>query len=192
MAGIAGARVMSARKDKGRLPPFVPVDLEMMNSPAWRATSHGARWLYASQAPVELQAEERRPHLPVAPGRCEGNGRHPDSISRWFRDLQHYGFIVMTEPGCLGVDGKGKAPHWRLTEAEWSGGRNWRRQLARAFVYMSDQHPEQAAELLAEYERREREGPDFMRQRPGSVIAEARWSPSTAMSGCGSSGNSAC
>jgi len=26
---------------------------------------------------------------------------------------------------------------------------------------------------LAEYERREREGPDFMRQRPGSVIAEA-------------------
>src|SRR5262245_59131202 len=46
MAGIAGARVMSARKDKGRLPPFVPVDLEMMNSPAWRATSFGARWLY--------------------------------------------------------------------------------------------------------------------------------------------------
>jgi hypothetical protein len=50
---------------------------------------------------------------------------------------------------------------------------DWGRQLARAFVYMSDQHPEQAAELLAEYERREREGPDFMRQRPGSVIAEA-------------------
>ena len=33
--------------------------------------------------------------------------------------------------------------------------------------------PERADELLAEYERREREGPDFMRQRPGSVIAEA-------------------
>jgi hypothetical protein len=30
--------------------------------------------------------------------------------------LQHYGFIVMTEAGCLGVNGKGKAPHWRLTE----------------------------------------------------------------------------
>jgi hypothetical protein len=50
---------------------------------------------------------------------------------------------------------------------------DWRRQLARGFVYMTGQHPEQAAELLAEYERREREGPDFMRQRPGSVIAEA-------------------
>src|SRR5262245_21847657 len=31
----------------------------------------------------------------------------------------------------------------------------------------------EAAALLAEYERRERESPDFMRQRPGSVIAEA-------------------
>jgi hypothetical protein len=30
----------------------------------------------------------------------------------------------MTNGGGLGVDGKGKAPHWRLTEAEWSGGRN--------------------------------------------------------------------
>jgi len=34
VAAVAGARVVSARKDKGRLPPFVPVDLEMMNSPA--------------------------------------------------------------------------------------------------------------------------------------------------------------
>src|SRR5262245_14833939 len=46
----------------------------------------------------------------------EEMGGTPDSISRWFRELQHFGFIVMTEAGCLGVDGKGKAPHWRLTE----------------------------------------------------------------------------
>lgn len=50
---------------------------------------------------------------------------------------------------------------------------DWRRQLARAFVYATGQSPEQAAELLAEYEQREREGPDFMRIRPGSVIADA-------------------
>src|SRR5262249_61893795 len=50
---------------------------------------------------------------------------------------------------------------------------DWRRRLARAFIYATGQTPEAAAELLAEYERREREGPDFMRQRPGSVIAEA-------------------
>src|SRR5262249_32754104 len=27
-----------------------------------------------------------------------------------------YGFIHMTTPGCLGVDGEGIAPHWRITE----------------------------------------------------------------------------
>jgi hypothetical protein len=50
---------------------------------------------------------------------------------------------------------------------------DWRRQLARAFTYATGQSPKQADELIAEYERREREGPDFMRIRPGSVIAEA-------------------
>jgi hypothetical protein len=30
----------------------------------------------------------------------------------------------MTSPGSLGLDGKGKAPTWRLTEVEWPGGRN--------------------------------------------------------------------
>src|SRR5262245_6712226 len=48
-----------------------------------------------------------------------------------------------------------------------------RPQLARAFIYATGQSPGEAAALLAEDERREREGPDFMRQRPGSVIAEA-------------------
>jgi hypothetical protein len=46
---------------------------------------------------------------------------HTDYITRWFRELQHYGFIVMTTRGCLGVDGKGKAPHWRLTELDHNG-----------------------------------------------------------------------
>jgi hypothetical protein len=63
----------------------------------------------------------------------------------------------------------GAATRARATRRE----ADWRRQLARGFVYMTGQHPEAADELLAEYERREREGPDFMRQRPGSVIAEA-------------------
>ena len=42
---------------------------------------------------------------------------------------------------------------------------DWRRQLARAFVYQSARSPEDAEELLAEYERREAEGPDFMRMK---------------------------
>ena len=38
------------------------------------------------------------------------------TVARALRELKHYGFVVMTEHGCLGVEGKGKAPHWRLTE----------------------------------------------------------------------------
>src|SRR5262245_32765696 len=69
--------------------------------------------------------------------------------------------------GFAGVAGTAARARAKAREADW------RRQLARAFVYATGQAPEQAAELLAEYERREREGPDFIRQRPGSVIAEA-------------------
>jgi hypothetical protein len=43
-------------------------------------------------------------------------GSSSEEIVNWFRELQHYGFIVMMQPGRLGVEGKGKAPHWRLTE----------------------------------------------------------------------------
>ena len=70
---------MSRNKDKGRLPPFVPVDREMMRSPAWRATSHGARSLvYSPQIEMALPVEEQRPALSIAPGRAGGDGpRNP-------------------------------------------------------------------------------------------------------------------
>ena len=46
-----------------------------------------------------------------------GCGQPRQSIRRWFRELQLYGFIVRRTRDCLGVEGKGKAPQWRLTEA---------------------------------------------------------------------------
>jgi len=117
---------MSRKKDKGTLPPFVPLDKEMMRSPAWRAMSMGARCLY-----VHLkwrwsfkQRNNGRIFLSHRDAQKEMGRGCRDSIQRWYRELQHYGFIVMTNPGGLGVEGKGKAPHWRLTEAEWPGGYN--------------------------------------------------------------------
>jgi hypothetical protein len=79
--------------------------------------SHGARILYI--------ALKRRYN-----GQFHNNGRlylshrkaaeeinsDTNQITRWFRELQYYGFIVATAPGYLGVNGKGKAPLWRLTE----------------------------------------------------------------------------
>jgi hypothetical protein len=117
---------MSKHNDKGRLAPFVPVDLEVLKSPAWRATSMGARWLYVhlKRRWSHKQKNNGRLFLSQRGAQDEMGVADRDSISRWFRELEHYGFIVMTSPGGLGVDGKGKAPHWRLTELEAPGGRN--------------------------------------------------------------------
>jgi hypothetical protein len=108
------------KKDNDRLPDFVPLFKSTMSSAAWRATSHGARSLYIAlkwryntklQNSVYLSTRKAAKEL----------GSHRDNIRRWFRELQHYGFIVMVSPGCLGVEGKGKAPHWRLTEEDHIG-----------------------------------------------------------------------
>ena len=104
-----------AKREKTEL--FVKVMLQTLDAPAWRALSHGARSLYValkrrcrndlrnngkiflSQRQAEIELGSKRRYL-----------------ARWFRELEFYGFTVMTRPGFLGVEGKGKAPHWRLTE----------------------------------------------------------------------------
>jgi hypothetical protein len=101
---------------------FVPLLIDTIDSPAWRAMSHGAQMLYV--------ALKRRHNATI-----NNNGKiflsqrdagrelnsHTDCITRWFRELQHYGFIVVAAAGCLGVEGRGKAPRWRLTEIECDG-----------------------------------------------------------------------
>jgi hypothetical protein len=108
---------MSRRTDKGRLAPFVPYLKETMREPAWKIMSLGARMLYLHiKARYSLQAHNNgRIYLPVRTATKE-IATSPNQITRWFRELQHYGWIVMMEGGSLGVEGKGRAPRWRLTE----------------------------------------------------------------------------
>jgi hypothetical protein len=103
--------------DKGRLPPFVPLLKETLQTPAWRATSHGARSLYvALRGRVANDCRNNgRVFLPTRAA-CVETGSSSEQIVRWFEELQHYGFIVQMAAGHLGVEGQGKAPHWRLTE----------------------------------------------------------------------------
>lgn len=106
------------RDRKEKLPPFVMALKSTMSTPAWRAMSHGARSLYYA-------LKWRYNHKSCNSGRlflsqrdaAKQIGSHHNEIARWFRELQHYGFIVQMSPGSLGVEGRGKAPHWRLTEA---------------------------------------------------------------------------
>jgi hypothetical protein len=110
---------MTLRHGKGRLPPFVPVLKDTMKTPAWKALSHGARSLYVTlkgrynnrlQNAVYVSTRDAEEEL----------GQHSTrpNVMRWFRELRHYGFIVEVSPAHHGVNGHGRAPHYRLTE-EW-------------------------------------------------------------------------
>ncbi|MFY9840682.1 MAG: hypothetical protein WAK55_30295 [Xanthobacteraceae bacterium] len=104
-------------RNKGKLPVFVPLFKDTMNALAWRAASHGARSLFTALKSRYNRTLCGAVYLSTRMASKE-LGSHKDRITRWFRELEYYGFIVMVSPGCLGVYGKGKAPHWRLTD-EW-------------------------------------------------------------------------
>jgi hypothetical protein len=109
---------MKPRKDKGRIEgPFIPMLIGTRKSEAWRAMSAYAREVYITlKSRYGLDAKNNgRIYLSTRDG-AEETGFNDKTVARSLRELQHYGFIVMTEPGCLGVNGRGKAPHWRLTE----------------------------------------------------------------------------
>src|SRR5215469_3557695 len=109
---------MKPRKDKGRIEgPFIPILIGTRKSPAWRALSPYAREVYHSlRSRYSLDARNNgRIYVSTRDG-AEETGFDVKTVARSLRELKHYGFIVMTEAGCLGVEGKGKAPHWRLTE----------------------------------------------------------------------------
>lgn len=105
---------------KNRLPPFVPVLIDTLDQPAWRAMSHGAKMLYiALKRRYSLSSHNNgRIFLSQRMAAKELNSHH-NQIARWYRELQHFGFIVMQTPGFLGVAGKGQAPRWRLTELSY-------------------------------------------------------------------------
>ena len=95
---------------------FVPMLHAVLDAPAWRALSHGARSLHLS---LKRRCPRNRnvAFVSYRDAAVElGIRGGLDRVGTWFRELQHYGFIVQASPWCLGVDGKGKAAHWRLTE----------------------------------------------------------------------------
>jgi hypothetical protein len=109
---------MRKHSNRNRLPPFIPLLRETLTTPAWRALSHGAKALYIA---LKLRHSSNfknngKIYLSQRDAKIELGGSGFTEIARWFRELQHYGFIVQTQGAHLGVDGKGRSPHWRLTE----------------------------------------------------------------------------
>jgi hypothetical protein len=101
---------------------FVMVMLDVLDAPAWRAMSHGARSLFVALRRRYRHDIKNNGSIFLSLRQAEIEvGSKRDYIARWFRELQHYRFIEMTRPGFLGIEGKGKAPHWRLTDVTYHG-----------------------------------------------------------------------
>jgi hypothetical protein len=109
---------MSSKRKKGHLPPFVPLIRTTLASPAWKQLSFGARSLYVvlrSYLRVD-SANNGKVFRSYRDAANDLGTKSLRSVQRWFRELEHFGFIAMTTGACLGVDGDGIAAHWLLTE----------------------------------------------------------------------------
>jgi len=110
---------MSTKKrKKGHLPPFIPIIRTTVQMPAWKALSYGARSLYHDLRGF-LRVDNLNNGKVYRAYRDAGEDigtKSLRSVQRWYRELEHYGFIVMTTPSCLGVYGDGVGAHWRITE----------------------------------------------------------------------------
>ena len=112
---------MSRKRFSGKIEgPFVPLLKDTLKTPAWKALSYGARclyvvlkWRYNKNLGNAVYVSTRVAAQELGAGR--------NNVRDWFRELAHYGFIVMVSPAHHGVNGHGKAPHWRLTESKHLG-----------------------------------------------------------------------
>jgi hypothetical protein len=113
---------VSRRKDKGRLPDFVPLIKATLKTPAWRAMSHGARSLYVALKVRYNTRLQNSVYMSARHG-AEELGSSKDYVARWHHELQHYGFVRVIEgkEARLGSDGEGLAAHVRLTEHWYAG-----------------------------------------------------------------------
>jgi hypothetical protein len=101
---------------------FVPLLIATIDSPAWRAMSHGAQSLYvALKRRYNANIDNNGEIFLSLRDAAQELQSHRDHIARWYRELQHYGFVVQMQPPCLGAEGKGKTAHWRLTELAYIG-----------------------------------------------------------------------
>ena len=114
---------MSRKGSYDKLPPFVPLFRETLDSPAYRQLSFGARALFTALR-GKCVRNNGHVYLSQRDVGAELGHKNRGNIANWYRELQHYGFIVQTEGAHLGVDGKGKAPHWRITDMPTRKGNN--------------------------------------------------------------------
>jgi hypothetical protein len=86
---------MSRKRQGGRLSPFVPLNRDMMKTPAWQALSHGARSLFVA---LKWHYNKRIGNAVYKSTRDAAKelGSHKDRITRWYRELEYYALWTLS------------------------------------------------------------------------------------------------
>ena len=114
---------MSKRnRNQGKLAPFTAVFRHTTKSVAWKALSVGAKATFVALQSLHNDKSQNAVFMPGRRGIKEyGLGQDRNAIGRWLKELEHYGFIVMVQGAHLGLSGKGKSAHYRLTDRYHAG-----------------------------------------------------------------------
>jgi hypothetical protein len=101
---------------KGRIEgQWTAVRYEVMQSAAWKHMSMGARILYIALIKnLSFQADNNGKIFLATRKAAEDIGASQRAVCFWFRELEHFGFIVQTEPGT-----SMRAARWRITDVGW-------------------------------------------------------------------------
>lgn len=101
---------------KGRIQgQFTALRYEVMDSAAWKQMSMGARMLYiALIKPLSFNADNNGKVFLATRRAAVELGASQRRVCVWFRELEHYGFIVLTYPGTTMT-----AARWRITDVGW-------------------------------------------------------------------------
>jgi hypothetical protein len=88
---------------------------DISKTPAWKALHYGARLLYLElqRQFIETANNNGKVFLSTRDA-AERLGASQRQVWIWYCELEHYGFIVQTQPGTLGP--RGRATEWRLTD----------------------------------------------------------------------------
>ena len=106
---------MSKYKPKEKLAPFIAIFRHTTKTPAWKASSVGARATFLALKSNYNTKAQNAVFLSARNGAKE-LGVHKDTARKWLHELEHYGFIALVRGAHLGVHGTGRAALYRLTE----------------------------------------------------------------------------
>jgi hypothetical protein len=109
-----------SRKRSGKLPPFIAMFRHTTKTPAWKASSVGARATFLALKSNYNTHSQNAVFLSARNGAKE-LGVHKDTARKWLHELEHYGFIVLVRGAQLGIHGTGRAALYRLTDCPYAG-----------------------------------------------------------------------